>query len=743
MNSSTVFRKVVLLSITVVFLLGVPGLIIAQEQEQEEEKDVYVLEEVVVTATKTGETDLQETPLAITTFDSEKLTSGGVNHLQDIEMKTPGLQVRRFGASANPYIRGIGSAFVFSGAGESVGVYLDDVYSSRAKGLKTGLLDLERIEVLRGPQGTIFGRNTVVGAIRVITRNPSDEFSGFARAEYGTGNRYMIEGGIGGPIIEGKLGFRLAYQYHDLEGYTDNLTTGGFVDGLISQVGRAKLLFTPTDRISVLITGSNFDNENSGFYVTFTEHDDIIAAGGRPVNGWDNMATNFFGDETRTEKMYSVSADVKIRLPRDLTLRSITAYSEHREHWPFQDIDGTTLRMYETEGDIAIDLVTQEFQINGSGGSLDWVGGFFYLTEDEAHETLYKQMTYIPMGAVLYMDISNEMSGWAAYLSGTYAFSDRLSLSGGIRYTEEERTVALDNRVDFDIGHLYGMDPDILWTPVMTNAANIDHSWSDVSPQLSLNYRWSDDIFLYGSVSNGFKAGGIQGTSLSPGKEIFDSEHVWSYEIGVKTDWYDKRLRVNTAFYYMDYRDFQATIQDPETGLGIVGNAPATTIYGAEVEVLARISGLSLGTTLSLNSAEYDDYTGPGIFGGFEDYSGNRLNSAPRYTVNAFAGYSFSVKKSGFITFYVDANWRGDSYSHPSNVDWLRFDALNLFNGQVSFETTDGKWYVDVFGRNLGDEQYYGTLQAHPLVGIKPVDVPLEQYRPEPRVFGIRVGFRF
>ncbi|MBW2370329.1 MAG: TonB-dependent receptor [Deltaproteobacteria bacterium] len=739
------FRKGTLCLIVGLLVFGLCGFI----QAAEESEDDYILEDTVVTATKTGETRLQETPISLTVFDPETLKAGGVAQFKDLGAKTPGMNFTENAQGTMIFIRGIGNDILYPGGNESVGIYLDDVYLNRFSGFWSAYLDVERIEVLRGPQGTLYGRNTSGGAVRVMTQNPTDEVSGYFSGELGNENHYLIEGAIGGPIVKDKLKARIAFRKGENDGYIDNVGPPGgpeTVDADDKYAVRGKLQFTPSEKIDILLAG-DYSRRNfaGGFARGPTDTSLLVAAGAVPFKVGEEVALNPIPGQHQIADVKGVMADIKIQLPGTIQARSITAYRESEVVAPFFDLDGSTLDIYGTSQKSTMRQTSQEFQLNGKWGALSWVSGLVY-SHDFDYNTNQSYLNVMAQLVPIFVDKTQTMEtdSWAGYASGIYAFTDRLSVTAGLRYTRDEKDIERDNFESVDLSALFGLPLGSIVQPSFYDGPDSDE-WSDLSPKLGLDYRLSDDIFLYASITKGYKGGGFNGTDARP-SEAFNEEIVWSYEVGAKTDWFDKRLRLNTSLFYYDYSDLQVRFVITGTGgsVSVIENAAQSTVYGGELEILARpVPPLSIGVNLAYTHSEFDEYLGVDLAGAPADHSGNNLIYAPEWTFNCFLTYSIPVQDYGFVTLYTDYDWKDDRYSHPSNDDLMNLGSHGLFNAQVSFETQDGKWHVDLYGKNLSDEKYHTfSAAAGSLADVFPGGVAVN-YSMDARRYGVRVGYRF
>jgi iron complex outermembrane recepter protein len=670
------------------------------------EQGDYTLEDTVVTATKTGETKIQTTPIAINAFSKESLQETGITDVNDLDIVTPNFKLHEGTMSPFVTIRGVGSIAIDPGGNDAVGIYVDDAYTQRYTGLFSSLLDVERVEVLRGPQGTLYGRNTSGGAVRILTGMPTEEFSGYTTIEYGTQDRFGYTGALSGPITE-KLKARVAFMKTSREGFFDNdgPFTPATLDPEDKEGVRAKLQFTPSDNMDFLLSGEVQRVELSGG-VTMLQYIDpayAVAMGAtpwKPLDYYVSSPVDRPGTEQQTER-WGLTGN--INLTHDILLKSITSYGEH--HGSVSETDGTTLNEVEDSGQHNFRAFNQEFQLNGKWGALSLVGGLFYLHEQEWSDSLIDVYSY---HIQVVRNNGIEGDSYGAYLSGRYGLTDRLFVSAGIRYCYDERKMFIDgNRMSINVG------PGV-WMDLQNFSGTDEDTWSDLSPKLGLDYQLTEDAFIYASITKGFKAGGWDlGTYKQ--QAPYDPEYVLSYELGAKTDWIDKRLRANLTLFYYDYKDMQqyTFLLNPITGLNesILRNATSADLYGGELELMARpVSNLTMGVSVAATFGEYASFKSQDLLGNPVNLEGNELVQKPEWSITAMASYVVPVKDYGYITLSGNYSWQDKFFSDALNTESLEVDARTTLNARIMFETEDGKWFLDVYGRNLTDERYYSTL---------------------------------
>jgi len=749
MNKNTLLGTIFCLIAGAVLLFGVPGLAVAADAETED----YILEDTIVTATKTGETKLQETPLAISVMETEQLEAGGMTSFADLELVVPGMKVQKLGLRASTVsLRGIGgTTSQYVGNSDAVGFYVDNAYAQRYTGMYAAVMDVDHVEVLRGPQGTLYGRNTSAGAVRIITRMPTDNFSGYVSAEYGSEDKYGFEGAFSGPIVEDRLKARLAFLWSSRDGYIRNVAPGAHdtVEDEDRFGARLKLQFTPSESVDFVLSAEYHDIESDGGEATsWADAAPFIAAGSLPFEPYESVAKNDIGNGFGNKNtVRNFSLDARFTLPRGLELRSTTAYGKTKwEMSPFQDVDGTTLDLLAGIQEMNLDAYSQEFNLTGKWGALTLLGGLFYIHEEEDTD----QFLNIDLGVPVEVTRIDDLEGdsYAAYLSGTYALNEKLNVTAGVRYTDETKEVGLNNFTRVDLSALLGLPPGSFWSgaPFLREA---EESWTDISPKFTVDYRVTDDAFLYASITRGYKAGGFDATATVV-QPPFDEETVLSYEVGAKTDWFDRRLRANLTLFYNDYKDLQiktfGVLPDGSWGT-FVSNAGNSTIYGSELEITARpVKAFVLGTSVSYINSEYDDLTLPDpVTSDPVDASGNQLQAAPEWAVVAYATYSLPVMEYGFASFRMDYSWKDDVFSDGLNNEATKINAYGILNAQLKFETKDGKYFIDVYGKNLADKRYTSLKIIFAGLGGIPetVSIPTISPAPDVRRFGFRLGYRF
>jgi len=653
---------------------------------------------VVVTARRREER-LQDVPVAVTALSSEALENLQASDIGALQGAVPNLTLHE-GDAANAvvYLRGVGQVDSLAFADPGVGVYVDDVYLGRAQGAFLSVYDVDRIEVLRGPQGTLYGRNTIGGAVKFVSTPLSADWGG--RAEASVGDYGLLEARIsaGGALNDdATLLGKAAVSLSRRDGYSDNAFTGSD-DGDKDQIaGRVSLEYRPADALSFRL---NVDASRDRPDTSRTP------ARATPVFGLypDTMSDPFkvdadFNDLNRLDTFgAALTTDWAVS---DLwSFKSVTAWRS-MDYASHLDLDATPLALFGVYVDENQHQFSQEFQLTYAGERLNAVAGVFYFDEtDLTYSGLLGPVISLVTGSI--NDQHNR--SWAAYGQATYDLSERLSLTAGLRYTFEDKDF---RRTQTFYGPLTEPpardDPGLLVTDIDTS-----ESWDSWSPKLGLDYAVSDDVMAYVSVSRGFKSGGFDGRANdASGAAPYDPETLWAYEAGVKSTLMDRRLTANMAVFWNDYTDLQLSSFSADGGGGFIAlftNAGAATIRGAELELIARpIPELTLNATVGYLDARYDDYIGPG---GVDISDQRHLVNAPEWSARLGGVYVADLGVNGSLTLGADASYRSKVYPTVSSSEVLAQDGYTLVDAFVRWSDRDDRLFLQLGGQNLTDERH-------------------------------------
>jgi iron complex outermembrane receptor protein len=681
------------------------------------------LEEIIVTAQKRVES-AQDVPIALSVFGAEDLRAANIRRIEEIVLRTPNFTMMRVNVGEPQfYIRGVGSNSDSAAGDPTVGVFQDEIYVGRISGAAFDVFDMQRVEVLRGPQGTLFGRNTSGGAVNFVPNRPDQDF--FASAELSFGNYDSIEGRavLNGGITDSLAG-RLSVSHRQHSGYSENITTGADLDDEDNWSARGQLLFSPSDATRLLLGYDFVKDENAGnARVPFPVFDTGQVG---PVNNLVLGALRRLwpaGSDVR--KAYSVPESFQERDINGLTVRfesdasygSWTLLGGWRKvelSW-YEDLDGlkpfgppTTSWVLQNR-DIT-DEDAEQYSLEARLASpadarVQWVAGLYYFTEEvDREETFKTQFSLIPAagGDVTFIQ-DVDSSTYAAFGQLTYPFTDALSVTAGLRYSSDEKDArqAAVNNVPTD------PTPGIPLFPGQPYDVQADDSWSSTTGKLAVDYRLGDGQLLYASVSKGFKSGIFpsQNNQVNTVGEATPPEEVWSYEVGAKTEWFDNTLRVNLALFHMDYQDLQLFRLD--SALRLVTFTEDTINQGAELEILAApAEGLETGLNVAYLSAEVD--------GGAND--GAQLPRAPEYSFGGFAQYRWPLA-GGNMAVRADFKWT-DNYrteiayntgapaSDAANARITEIESFALLDARLSYAPGEGNLEFSLWGKNLTDETY-------------------------------------
>lgn len=712
------------------------------------------IETVTVTAEK-READLQKVPVAVTALEGGELDSHGIVGFEDLTMQVPSL---RFGAGVTGgehvvTLRGIGSQNTTSGGDSPVAYSVDGVYQGRTTAVDPEFFDISRIEVLHGPQGTLYGRNSVGGSINIITNRPDGEFGAYADAMFGNYSAWTLRGWLNVPLNSGENGpeinARITGVSANRDGYQkNNSTTPGHTsdsDGQDFYLVRGQLDMKFSDDVDFLISG--YVTNNDAPVAT------KLAWGTAPLASQARFVGQTYDPNPRhsssgfPDRLSQQNNGISGTLTWNLgaaTMTSITAYT-HGDWHQTNDADSSDLDIAHLNyWTLDSDQFSQEvrFASNPSDSAFSWIAGFFYFNEKVNQGFQYVDTGLnAPFGTGFIFTNGGdiETTSWAPFgqvdldLSKTSA-NIPLTVTLGLRYTHDEKKI--DDFLNYEI-------PDFAF--VLPLAKVVDKSWSQVTGKFGLAYQASDDTMIYANMSRGYLAGG-ELVGNFPG--VYDPETVMNYETGFKTRFADDRIQLNASAYYTRIRDMQVFVQDI-TGSRI-DNAGKAHVQGVEAELIALpTDALRINASLALTEAKYDEYetidnryaTPPPsctLPGGLCDFKGHRLIQTPDWTVGLGAQYTIETE-IGTFTPRADVFFSGDLYFLSANSPMDRQDAYTMANLHLSWTSTDGKWTADAFVNNVGDEDVISNdgLQSN-TIGLG-YGIDNYTYYP-PRTYGLRVG---
>jgi iron complex outermembrane receptor protein len=671
--------------------------------------ELLVLEETIVTARKKEES-LQDTPVSVSAISGETLELKNVVSLSDLK-SVPGVQLESGAGSprtANFSIRGLSLIELDPSFEPAIAIIVDGVYYAGITSAVSALLDIESVEVLRGPQGTLFGRNSPAGVVNIRSRRPGDEFELNSSLTYSSWETTDARLAIGGPLIEDTLSARVAImKRYSGDSYIDNKAPG-FDDPNRDDTlyGRLSLLWTPSDALEISLIAEADDYEGT---LGTMKNDSALPS-----------AATFFAPPT-PEGFYDVAMNIDVDAPsdsqtyimnigwdiNDFTLTSISAYRE-TERFSDYDIDGTEGSLLHAPQSYETDQFTQELQVASSfDGPLNFIAGYFYMDatySKHEEDTIYAPLSCLFIGAPLncgleflnISDPSQDTESHAVFGQVYYDINESLRLTVGGRYSTDEK----DFTVTFPAGQNFGQIVDE------------SEDWSVFSPMASLDWHLTDSTMGYLSYSEGYRSGGFNGRAneVETFETGYDEEFSESIELGLKTELLDGRLRLNGALYKVEYTDQQLPDQN-RTSQGVelsVVNAGSSEVLGLELEATWLASEhLTLFVDGAYMDAEYTDFTVDLNGDGTEtDNSHFPLPLTPETKLHIGAQYDIVFSRLGELSFGVD--WTFTDHMQTATVpvpNFTRRDSTDIVDANITWRPTEN-WRVTVFGKNLLDEEY-------------------------------------
>lgn len=720
---------------------------------QDSDDNGLQIEEITVTARKRSES-LQDVPVAVSAFDGQALTDLGIDDITDLQQRLPNttLQVSRGTSSTlTAYIRGVGQQDPLWGFEPGVGIYVDDVYVARPQGGVLNILDVERIEVLRGPQGTLYGKNTIGGALKYVTKKLRDSSPFTVTATAGSFSQQDLKLTTAIPVVEDTFYIGGAIATLNRDGFGEFINQGEDNYNKELVAGRLSAEIYPTDNLTIRLSAEKTE-------------DDSNAKGGHRLTASDLTGEPVLDDvfDTRagmsTENYVESEAyalDIEWALSDALTLKSI---SSHRKGFTDTniDFDNTALRSFDVPARYDDDQTTQELQLSYVGEKFDFVGGVYYYT-GEACGTFHAILEEFAGGAVPLSATTEgcvETDSIAVYGQAGWAFNDRWSMTLGGRFTKDEKeafarnTLFLFQTVDFDT-------PPIAPGIVRTDEVGTE-DWSEFSPRIGLEYKTQNDNLIYTSFSEGFKSGGFdmraRTDQIASGFKPYDPETVSTIELGYKATLLDNRLRANIALFSSDYSDQQVTIQRTiDNGADFAStvlNAAESSIQGVELEldyVFTEALTASLG--VGLLDTEFDSVlTADPATGNLIDVSNIwDFANTPDTSINLVLNYSDMVFSDWLMTITGNVAYRGETqiFETPSQLDE---DSYSIVNAGITFTAPGDKLWFSLQAKNISDKEYrlagynFPTTAAGPGLGGEDTVVG---YYGDPRTLSVSVGYRF
>ncbi len=690
------------------------------------------LTEISVTAQRTTST-VQETPIALTAVDAQILEERQIISVKDVGGIVPGLLVEPVTSTSNSariVLRGVGqenSGILYD---PGIGVYVDDVYQPRLNGVFFDFFDIERVEVLRGPQGTLYGRNTSGGAIKLVTRTPRlDRAESGGDLTYGSYDSFSARGYASVPIVTDTLAMSASFVKRERDGYIESTRTGQKLGKVDSLAARTKLHYEPTDRLQASLSIDYMqDRGDSGIGVPISTYPTVTNPNATPDR--DLFTTELDGPQVSNLDSIGAVANIRYEINDALSIASITGYRtldlEQAAHFA-QLATGELGSDYKATDDSFSQEVTLEIQ----SGIFSGVAGLYYFKERGEMTRGYLD---VPPGFVYSTphELRRDTEAYAVFAELNAELFAGFNLIGGIRWTQE----------DASLTQIY---------PTIYNVLqSADESFSDVTPKFGFNWQVAEDTMIYATYTEGFKSGGFNNvtpnvnasTGERLGPEVFDPETVESYEAGIKLTTPNRRGRLNLAVFRADYEGVQLPAFIPGTAITTVKNATSARIEGIEIEPTWRpTDNFELYGALSFL---HGDYTGPytcsNASGVFVDCSQNEIKGV--IPTQATLGFTYTPEWSIPGEISLGGDWRYTSfyYNNVSNeTELAQSKAVGVWQGFIKWTSPSDTWNVALEGRNLADKMYYRAA----LLLSNATSPSTTVYPSEPRMVNLRVGFKF
>lgn len=645
---------------------------------------------IVVTAQRRSES-LQTVPIAITAFTSGQLEAANIRGPADLEQATPGVIFGESGRDGQIFVRGIGSTRLSgAGADPSSSVYVDGVYRSRGTSALLDFVDLERVEVLRGPQGTLYGRNSTGGAVRYISEPPKENFGGKVVAGYGAYDALRLIAQVDVPVAPGLVAVRATFMHSERSGYTKNLLRRGETFGRQNlEAGRIAARITPSSNLTIDVHAGFSDDESD--QTALKHYIDPLGPFGRakiiadprkvnsdygprmaPINSWyvDGTMTLDLGSMVLTSITGYNSIDVG-PYTGDLDVTEIAGITDGRNGQPNGIADGGN-------------TFSQEITLGSSGkGPFQWSTGLYYLHDD--NYTL-RQGLYVALIPVLAANHTTynafgKTSAYAGFANLSYFLTDHIRVNAGLRYSKETKRIDRARYLNFNL---------------LVGPVRAKKGWDAWTPKIGIDYVIDANKMIYASYSRGFKSGAFNASSFDP---AVNPENVDAFEAGVKLRFPEARLTLNSSAFVYSYRDLQVQGLDPNNlGVEIVRNAARARLKGGEVEMAWRpVDPLSINMGVAVLDAKYRDF--PTLAG---NLAGNRLPNAPKLTFNAGVAYTQALGTFGDLVLSGDYYHSSRRFLSETNNSFNAMQpAYDLLGARITLRPDSKRWELSFYGKNL------------------------------------------
>lgn len=739
------------------------------QAQQTNESERLEIEEVMVTARKVQES-LQDVPIAVSAFSERDIERLNPQDLRDIGGYSPNVSIEGMLGfnSATIAIRGVSTGEESSSLDSAVTVAVDGVYYGHAQRSLLNMFDLQQIEILRGPQGTLFGKNTIGGVVNVTTKRPTGEWGLEGEVIIGNYGHQEAKFAVNMPIVPDVLAGRFAIMSMQSNGFYKNTVDDTDIGGKDTLAFRGRLLFTPSENIEALLSfewekdrsdtppviNTSTGDDPNGYYGS-----DLFYFFGYPGRGVGGELGLPLGDPfttglvPRTDHVDGIAAttdstghwfDIRgayLNIVWDVGFGTVTSITGWRsvDSDLYNDYVGENVPVYATFRSVNRDTFSQELRFASTfWEALDFQAGVYYQNNELDYNNNTSLGSGHPFSGILWPaegllltgDGSQKADSYAVFSEGNYRMTDRLGFTLGVRYNKDEK--------EFNLRPI-GVPEEFRVTP--------ENDWDRTTYRAGVDYRLNDNVMTYASYTTGFKSGGFNEQATSPATAVlsFDQETADAFELGLKSDLLDGRMRLNLAAFYTEYRGLQleAVIPVPDSLIGqetVLTNAGASTSQGVELEVLVRLTEfLTIQGSLGILDAEYDEFNcdlDRNPANGNEDCTVLEVKRTPDVTASGAITYDQPIMDAGRISYnlnftYTDSYFNGVFMSASSE-----HEEVTLLNGSIMFYQSDDQYRIGVFARNILDEEYQTTgLGVANLWGTSAYGAP--------RTFGLEIGFNF
>lgn len=674
-----------------------------------------LMEEIIVTAERRAES-LQDVPMALTAFSGDMISEAGITGIEDVAIRTPNFKMTSFNiAEPQMFLRGIGSTNDSAGSDPAVAVFIDDVYVGRASAASTDLYDLDRIEVLRGPQGTLYGRNAAGGAVSIFSKRPQQGFEAKVGLTLGSESLVNLRGYINGSITDMVAG-KLTVNVRQRDGFAKNINTGQDLEDDDTRSMRGQLLITPSDRTEILLSLDYTDIDRSGDNRFITNLDIVGNGPGVPAyidqmraanDLIDNDPRKSNHDEVQSSEKQVLGLSARVEVDFDwATLTSITAYRESESSW-WQALNpqlstrvgGLGLQEVDDGAEQDAEQVSQELRLSSQSDNFQWVAGLYYFKEevdrDERFFTYWDPTTFLAafgIGDISFLQEATNTS-FAAFGQFTWDMSDSLALTLGGRYTDDKKEIdnAAISHIAPSLGFLYGIP--LIDPPYAVSA---DESWSETTLRATIDWSITENHMLYATYSEGFKSGAFIGQQRSPivAATPILPELATNKEIGIRTEWLDGHVRFNATYFDLDYEDLQVWF--------LVNNSLNA------VNAAAEVSGVETDFVVAFN----ENFNVIGSYANMDakftggSNTGNDLTRAPDSSWSLSANLTIPFASGASLGLVATTSYT-DEYHNEIDNDLRGFeDDVTLSEASARYTSADDSWEVTAWAKNLGDKLY-------------------------------------